>query len=342
MQLLSQIWHRWQGWLKILSTIILLGYLLKITPISDMWQQLSQLSPISLGISFSILLLSNFLFAYAWAITLNILRLTLPIGTVGKLYFQSLFINNFASFIGGDSLRAYQISRSTNKAFEATISVLLSRTMMLYSILLLAGFMTWGWGETIGWEPPIHQLSGGFSLLLLLIMPILTFLNRKSFITSIMPKVITQTLWGSKFIKKIDQVSINVQGNEGLLLFVVLITLLAQLLSTWAVWWLASAMNIPITWWQLLLFLSIVGIALILPISFNGIGLRELGLVGLLTSIGVDNSEALALSLSTSLLIIVVSFVGGISLLVDFTRLQFQKRNQKIPQPNPGNVNREP
>ncbi len=328
---LSKIWHRWQGWLKIIGTVILLGYLLKITPISDMWQQLSQLSLITLSISFLILLLSNFLFAFAWAITLNILKLTIPIGTIGKLYFQSLFINNFASFIGGDSLRAYQISRSTNKAFEATISVLLSRSMMLYTILLLAGFMTWGWGDTIGWGPPIQQLSGGITLLLLLLVPILGFLNKKSFITSFTPKVVAQTLWGSKFIKHVNQIFVKAQGNKGRMLLVVLISLLAQLLSAWAVWWLATAMKIPVTWWQLLLFLSIIGIALILPISFNGIGLRELGLVGLLTKIGVDSSEALALSLSTSLLVIVVSFVGGISLLVDFTQLQFQKRDRNTP-----------
>jgi hypothetical protein len=122
----------------------------------------------------------------------------------------------------------------------------------------------------------------------------------------------------------------KLQGHEYILLLILFVSLLAQLLSAGAVWILAIAMNMPVYWWQLLLFLSIVGVALILPISFNGIGIREVGLVGLLTSIQIDGSQALALSLSTSLLVIVTSFVGGISLLIDFVQTQVQDRNQRL------------
>ena len=331
MRLISNFWQRWQGWLKIIGTVALLAYLLNRMPTTEIWQQMLQLSPASLIISFLIFLLSNIFFAVAWAIALNFLDFDLPIKTVSKLFFQSLFINNFASFIGGDSLRVVQVGRSSQRILDATLSVFISRLAMLYAILLLAGFMTWGWGMEVGWGLRIQRLGSYLTIILLLAIPILVFLGSKSMRKAILPKMKSKSNWVSQLIDRFGQIRQKLQGHEYILLLILFVSLLAQLLSAGAVWILAIAMNMPVYWWQLLLFLSIVGVALILPISFNGIGIREVGLVGLLTSIQIDGSQALALSLSTSLLVIVTSFVGGIALLIDFVQTQAQDRNQKLP-----------
>jgi hypothetical protein len=323
---ISKLWQRGQGWLKIIGTVVLLGYLLNRMPIGDVWPLLLQLSPASILSSFLIFLLSNILFALAWAIALHFLGFKLPIQTVSKLFFQSLFISNFASFIGGDSLRVYQVGRSTQRILDATLSVFLTRAVMLYTILLLAGGLTWNWGVEVGWGKRIQQFGSSLTIILLLAIPILGFLSSKTTMISTWPKVKGKSKWISRLIEILGRTHKKLQGHEFALLLILLISLAAQEISAGAVWTLATAMNVPVSWWHLLLFLSIIGIALILPISFNGIGIREVGLVGLLTSIQIDGSQALALSVSTSLLVIVTSFVGGISLLVDFLQKQLQDR----------------
>ncbi|MBK8901479.1 MAG: flippase-like domain-containing protein [Anaerolineaceae bacterium] len=328
MQHLSRFWQRWQGWLKIGGTAILLVYLLNTVPLANMWQQLRQLSPAALASSFLIFTLSNALFATAWAVALHILGFDLPIQTVGKLFFQSLFINNFASFIGGDSLRVYQVGRLSRRILDATLSVLISRIVMLYAILLLAGVMTWSLANEVGWDNQAQDLGAGLTLFLLLAIPLLSFLNKKP-ATVLKPQ--NKTSWIAHFIEKFVAVRQKLQGHTFALLLVLLLSILAQLMSAWAVWVLAVAMAMPVGWWQLLLFLSVIGIALILPISFNGIGIREVGLVGLLTGIQIDSSQALALSLTTSLLVIVTSLIGGISLLIDFLQTHRQTQNQGLP-----------
>ena len=319
MQSLSRFWQRWQGWLKIGGTAILLAYLLKTIPLAEMWQNLQQISPAALAGSFLIFALSNILFAAAWAIALNILRFDLSFLIVCKLFFQSLFINNFATFVGGDSLRVYQVSRSRQRIMDATLSVFISRIVMLYAILLLAGVMIWGWADTVNWGKQSQNLGAGLTIFLLIAIPLLSFFNKRSVLQQVKKNKVP---WMTLLTTKLSEIHQKLHGHAYALLLVLLVSILAQLTSAWAVWVLAKAIDIPINWTQLLLCLSIVGIALILPISFNGIGIREVGLVGLLTSINIDGSQALALSLSTSLLVIITSLIGGIFLLADFIQTQ--------------------
>jgi uncharacterized membrane protein YbhN (UPF0104 family) len=117
------------------------------------------------------------------------------------------------------------------------------------------------------------------------------------------------------YINRVTQLLSAISDQFKSLFAICLISLFAQLVSLWAVWWLAVGLDLAIAWWQILVALSVLRVVLVLPISFNGLGLREVGLVGLLTSMGVDESEALALALGISLSAVVSSLPGGLFLL---------------------------
>lgn len=305
--------------------VLLLGYLLTRIPLAQMWQQIVQLSPGTLLLSFLIFLFSNALFAAAWAVALRAMGFSLSFQTVAKVFYQSLFINNFATFIGGDSLRVYEVGRTTQRMLDATLSVLISRIAMLYSILLLTALLTWRWAQDVGWGSNISNLGRVLSISLLLIIPLLIIINEKFHSRLSLSLERRKANRFFDYLGKLIDTQKKLHGRTHLLLLMVLITLAAQIVGAEAVWLLAQTLNIPIGWWPLLLFLSLVGIALILPISFNGIGIREVGLVGLLTSIHIDGSQALALSLATSLIVVSTSIVGGLSLLIDFLKRQLRK-----------------
>lgn len=77
----------------------------------------------------------------------------------------------------------------------------------------------------------------------------------------------------------------------------------------------AQALAIPLNWRLVLglyVFIPVLGIAIVLPISFNGLGLRELIATRLLPGIGIAAPEAFALQITTYLVQVAVSAVGGL------------------------------
>lgn len=305
---LLNFWRRWQNVIKISISMSLFIYLFRQIPIADVWQQLQNMRLLFGLFSLIVLIGSLTLFAYAWFIILKALRFATTFQETWELFFESAFINNFITFWGGDILRTVRLGRSTHRVLDASVSVLVSRLAMFYTILGMAGVSLWLWAESIGWPQAMTTL-GMVLTLSLLIGGILFF-----FFCHFSPRDLSES---EGMLGRVLFALLTVGRHVKVLLGVGLSSLLAQLGTVWAVWWLAAGLDMQVAWWQLLLFLSVIGIALILPVSFNGLGVRELGLVSLLEQVGVDPSLALALSLMTSVAVILASFPGGILLLRD-------------------------
>ena len=313
---LLKFWQRWQNFIKIGISLSLFVYLFRQIPIAEVWVQLQHLR-LSFGLlSLLVLIGSLTLFAYAWLIILKALRFSTSFRETWELFFESAFINNFVTFWGGDIVRTVRLGRSTQRGVDATVSVLVSRLAMFYTVLGMAGVSLWLWGEAVGW-PRSFTTFGMILTIILLLGGILFFLFCTFF-----PRDFSES---EGMVGRVMFALLTIGRHAKVLLGVGFNSLLAQLGTVWAVWWLAAGLEMQVTWWQLLLFLSVIGIALILPVSFNGLGVRELGLVSLLEQVGVDPSLALALSLTTSVVVILASFPGGLLLLRD----AFGKSNEE-------------
>lgn len=300
--------RRWQDVIKIGISVSLFIYLFRQIPVRDVWEQLQNLRLMFGFLSLLVLIGSLTLFAYAWLIILKALRFSTTFRETWELFFESAFINNFITFWGGDILRTVKLGRSTHRVLDATVSVLVSRLAMLYTVLGMAGVSLWLWGEAVGWPGSATTLGMGLTLVLL-VGGVGFFLFCHFF-----PRDFSDS---EGMAGRVMFALMTVGRHARVLLGVGTHSLLAQLGTVWAVWWLATGLGMHVAWWQLLLFLSVIGIALILPVSFNGLGVREVGLVSLLEQVGVDPSLALALSLTTSFIVILASFPGGILLLRD-------------------------
>jgi uncharacterized membrane protein YbhN (UPF0104 family) len=298
--------RRWQEWLKIAVSLLLFGYLFRQIPLAEAWQQLQHLPLTYALISLAVLILSLTLFAAAWMIILHVVQISVSFRETWEMFFQATFVNNFLSFWGGDVWRSYRMGRATQRMLDATVTVLVSRLVMFATVLGLAGISLWLWAEAAGWPFTLAGMLLTFGLL-----------------TAVTLFFIICHRFQGKFAQSESKIGctfhtlLTIGYQTKTFVGTAVLTLAAQLGTVWAVWWLAAGLGVPVTWWQLLLFLSVMGVALILPISFNGLGLRELGLVYLLQQVGVEPSVALALSLATSITIILASFPGGILLVRD-------------------------
>ena len=72
---------------------------------------------------------------------------------------------------------------------------------------------------------------------------------------------------------------------------------IAQGAGMWLYWVVARAMGIPLPLWATFVFVPILMMIAVLPISLNGLGVREGAAIVLFGSLGIPNAEALGLSL---------------------------------------------
>ena len=71
---------------------------------------------------------------------------------------------------------------------------------------------------------------------------------------------------------------------------------------------------------DVLLVVTFTALAVLLPISFGGLGVREISLSALFIAFGIAPSEAVAISLVSRCFIWVLSLVGGVWFILDKTR----------------------
>jgi uncharacterized membrane protein YbhN (UPF0104 family) len=105
--------------------------------------------------------------------------------------------------------------------------------------------------------------------------------------------------------------AILIYGRHGrVLLATTLLSAVIQFLNAVLVWMtgVALGLDVPLTWYCLIV--PLVTLLTLLPISLNGMGLRELGYVVLLLPVGVDESHAVTLAFLGFAVSVVSSLAG--------------------------------
>jgi hypothetical protein len=85
--------------------------------------------------------LAQFVVALRWWLLLKSQKITIKISAAFKLHFFGLFYNNFMpGSVGGDFIRAWYVTRHTEKKFLAALSVFVDRIIGFASTLVVAAF----------------------------------------------------------------------------------------------------------------------------------------------------------------------------------------------------------
>jgi len=92
-----------------------------------------------------------------------------------------------------------------------------------------------------------------------------------------------------------------------------------QFVCVWINLIIARGLDIHILFAELCWIFGIISVALIMPVTVGGVGLREGGFVFLLGRMGIPSEKAMAMSLSLFGLQIICALIGGIlDLKTDF------------------------
>jgi len=119
----------------------------------------------------------------------------------------------------------------------------------------------------------------------------------------------------AKIAAKVDTISnaFQIMGKHRVLLLMsLLISLANQLLVIAVTWVMALGLRIDISPLWYMVFVPVITLISMIPISLNGMGLREYAFMSLFGAIGVARESCIALGLLSSIVIVLSALPGGI------------------------------
>jgi glycosyltransferase 2 family protein len=292
---------------RLAMSIVLLGLLLSYVDLRTAFNALRNVDPWLIALCTLIIAVGRILVAYRWHLLVRVGNAAVGLGALIRLIFVSSFLSAYMpGAIGVELLRIYGLARGTTLAL-AVSSVLVER---LTALCALAALALLGLALAPVDLPQEVSMSAGIvcalvtgTLIALFIPPVRDLLLIPFQGRALGP--LRRRL--GRIFEQID----HYRARPRLLAWLALLSVAVQLLRVLEKIVLAPALGIDI---HIMYFFVLVPVALfvtLLPISIQGLGVREAVYVVLLGAIGVDSAAALALSLLGFLLATAVNTVPG-------------------------------
>ena len=222
-----------------------------------------------------------------WMILLRAQGMAISRLRVIQLVFSGLFASNFLpTTIGGDLVRVVGVSAYATDRVIGVASVVVDRLISVVGMVFVLPF---------SWPLIYSALSSGSG-----IFSSIMFANAR-IIRSI--RNFTARLWEALAMWVKDPMS---------LLFALITSWLGVACYFAAVWVCARGLDIEVSIFQVAGVTGLTYFLTLFPISINGYGIRELGVMALYTQLGAQPEAAAALALITRAMLLTVSLPGAI------------------------------
>ena len=300
---MKQFWKDRSKLIRLLGTLLSLLLLYFYIRKQDWEQLLAAALSISIpliGAVFFLFLLLQVFNTIRWWILLRSVEIPLSFGHLFKISMLSIFTSNFLpSTIGGDFVRWVAVSANVEMKDKATASVIIDRLLGLVSRLVLLPLsiplIISASPELIGAISPV--LVPGKDWLEKLKAPLRKLLEALGFWFQH-----PQTLLGALGVSWI-----------GLAMYI------------YGIWLVAMDLGIGVSFLNVAAVMGVTYFITLLPISLNGYGLRELGMVTLYVYYGATPEQATALALITRVIVMAVSLLGAL-----FLGSEMEKLNNRV------------
>ena len=280
-------------------------------------ENLSMVSPIAFIAAIGIYLISSYLSSLRW-------KLLIPKHMKTKKVFAMNMIGAFFNtcmpgIVGGDAVKAYYLSRElkkdntslNNKEQSDDKNHSQSQSRFAENIVAIASVFT---DRYIGFSAllliSITAFPFGFKYLegtpVKWLMPLILVIF-VSVSIAIFKFRIGERL---KFLLKAYEYFRLYSAKKNVLFKAFLYSLCVQISGFISVYILSKGLSLDISFLSLLIFLPIIILISLIPVSISGIGLREGAFVFLLSAIGIAQDKSLALSLLWFLSVVVASLWG--------------------------------
>ncbi len=246
--------------------------------------------------------------AFRWYILLRGRNAYVTFFRVTNIVFISSFLGMLLpGAIGVEVLRVYGMSKTTADTALAISSVLVERLLAIFILTLfsIAGLYL------VSVELPAQLYYAVWSWLLLLLATITLLLHHRP--RALIGKFLKGPFWGrlrprfNKLVGALDEY----RAQPKLLTISLLAAILASLFRIAPTVLIARSLDINISILYFAIFLPIVHLAVQIPISLGGLGVRETGFVFFMGLIGVSSENAFTLSIVVYALTLTTALPGA-------------------------------
>jgi len=275
------------------------------------------------GTGLLVFALTQVVLPFRWWLLLRAQRVHLPLLVAVRLHFLGLFFNNLMpSSVGGDFLRAWYVTKHTEKRFEAALSVFVDRAVGLSGIILmaLAAYFSLSRELSLYHIAQSSQDNGdgrgtgaqivGYVCLTLLLLVTLVLLNGRS-------RGLLARQWAGKrdylasLAVKARRVGVVYCQRPWTVFLTLCLTLFLQASTIVALWVLGRSIGIEAHLKYYFVIFPVMWVIAALPVSIAGIGILEGGIAVLFVSLaGATREEATCLALCQRLIWILTSLPG--------------------------------
>lgn len=305
--------------LKVVLGVLLLIFLITRADISKVIGLMGSSNGQYLLFAFSVYVVTVVVVSLRWRMLLLAQGINIPLNRLISFYFVGLFVNNFLpTSIGGDIVRAVDTAAESRRKAESIASVLVERLVGLLGLVLLVLVASLFVLREV--HNP-HILVFDLAILTGLIAASLFFFNDRASSGFVNWSTgITFFDLGRRIRSLYDSIRIY-RNSKKTLAGVFAVSILYQGMMMLFVYLVNVALGLGVPFVYFVLFVPVVAIISVIPISINALGVREGGYVYLLATIGRTTSEALSLSLMIYAIGVLVSLFGGILFVLRRERL---------------------
>lgn len=290
--------------LSIVSSLLLVVGVYYVVGAGEVVSKLGHLPGPTVLLLLLLYVVSQGMSALKWQWILSALKLHREFSKVVGAYFIGMFVNIAGlGTVGGDGIRAIAVAPLKGEKARAFGSVLLDRLhgLAVLSIIGAVGIVC---------NPPSILGEVGRTLAVLFLVGVLLAV-------SVLPRILDFLQQQEYFGTSLQNGVLNLRSVSWRVL--VAVSCLSFLFHTLqiAMHYImgeAIGLNVPFSYW--LAIVPLVNIASSLPISFNGLGVREILCILLLTPLGVSEQSAVALSALWLAIVVVVGILGGVAVRV--------------------------
>lgn len=261
----------------------------------------------------------NALRTWKWQVLLAALEARVGFNRLHAVTYMALFFNNFLpGSLGGDGFRVLRTAQAAGGAADATAVVVMDRLTGLIALVLfvtVAAAIDLATGPLLFPAAIMWQILG-LSLLALLACLVATKLSDRVSLLNRLPlpaagRKVVAGLGGA--FRVLHSHPTTWRGSMALSIG----TLLAMV---GAMYYYAVAAAIPVSFLAVLLIVPLASFLILVPISFNGLGLQEGAFMLFFGAVGVEPTQAFVLAIGPRISLMIFSLVGGIVYLFERER----------------------
>lgn len=236
---------------------------------------------------------------------------SIPLRPLSSAYLVGMFFNTFLpSSFGGDAVRAYKLARYTGETGQSVGSVVIDRYLALHALVVVSA-------AAMAFSPEMRSLVSWPLMAALLVGGTLPFA---------LPSVLGQPRfagWRERFgwLRRTVEL-LAAPGVPRRVLGIWGLAVVTQYLNAVMHYFLILAVGEAISLPYVLAFIPVMVLLSSLPLSVNGLGIREGALVLFLGKVGIGAAPALAVGMLSLSMLLLVGACGAVVYLVEGGRVK--------------------